>query len=386
MVYVTLSLSITQYLVEKNHYITAQIDIIYICPRVQYTDNLMKDPLTNHPLQRGCVTNIIEKRYNHNEPNKANNPQPLTSSVTTAPPPRMGGKPKKKPALLDTTQDFAERTTIHGIYHIFDRSLSLVDRILWLVTVLGFLSLASYLSYSSYTEWREEQVITTLKDTTMPVTEVAFPTITICATGNHMNNVELAVQEDFRKWRNENNRTDDNTAKIQEDMDTYIKHTFQINDKNTNILDILDTMIASNVEAAIVANGVRENVIACSDENASSASSPRVKREISKKVKPIRRMVQRGKRSVENTAVCEDLLEGMDFKGDYATLDSISSIRECKQICYETDSCVGWSHDGTCYNMWSITGTFTAATFTAGYKCQGNIFTINKLIHCIAMF
>ena len=33
-----------------------------------------------------------------------------------------------------------------------------------------------------------------------------------------------------------------------------------------NILDILDTMVASNVEAAVAANGVRDNVIACADQ------------------------------------------------------------------------------------------------------------------------
>ena len=33
-----------------------------------------------------------------------------------------------------------------------------------------------------------------------------------------------------------------------------------------NILDILDTMVASNVEASVAANGVRDNVIACDDK------------------------------------------------------------------------------------------------------------------------
>ena len=30
-----------------------------------------------------------------------------------------------------------------------------------------------------------------------------------------------------------------------------------------NILDILDTMVASDVETSVAANGVRENVLAC---------------------------------------------------------------------------------------------------------------------------
>ena len=144
-------------------------------------------------------------------------------------------------------------------------------------------------------------------------------------------------------------------------------------------------MIASNVEAAIVANGVRENVIACSDENAPSASSSKVKREVSEKVQPNERMVQRRKRSVENTGECVDPLEGKDFEGDFTRLDSISSIQECKQTCYEHDDCVGWSHDGICYNYISITKTFASENCTAGIRCQGNPFTVKKSMHCIAM-
>ena len=37
-------------------------------------------------------------------------------------------------------------------------------------------------------------------------------------------------------------------------------------EKQANILDILDTMGASNVEASVAANGVRDNVIACADD------------------------------------------------------------------------------------------------------------------------
>ena len=50
-------------------------------------------------------------------------------------------------------------------------------------------------------------------------------------------------------------------------------HRFQIKkmnsskEKQVNILDILDTMVASNVEASVAANGVRDNVIACADDD-----------------------------------------------------------------------------------------------------------------------
>ena len=110
------------------------------------------------------------------------------------------------------------------------------------------------------------QVITTLKNTAMSITALDFPTVTICASGfHHMNNVEKAVGEHFARWRKSENRTagDD----VLQDMVDYMEQTFQIRPQENpvNILDILDTMVASNVEASLAANGVRENVLACQE-------------------------------------------------------------------------------------------------------------------------
>ena len=41
------------------------------------------------------------------------------------------------------------------------------------------------------------KVVTTLKKTALPVTEVAFPTVTICASGFHMANVGKALSKNF---------------------------------------------------------------------------------------------------------------------------------------------------------------------------------------------
>ena len=70
----------------------------------------------------------------------------------------MREKKKGKPALIQTTEDFAERTSIHGISYVFDRGLRIVDRLLWAVLVVGFLGLAFYLTWNSWTQWRDQQV------------------------------------------------------------------------------------------------------------------------------------------------------------------------------------------------------------------------------------
>ena len=70
----------------------------------------------------------------------------------------MREKDKGKIAFLQTTEDFAERTSIHGISYVFDRGLWVADRLLWGLLVLSFLSLAFYLSWNSWTQWQDEQV------------------------------------------------------------------------------------------------------------------------------------------------------------------------------------------------------------------------------------
>ena len=85
----------------------------------------------------------------------------------------------KKKVFAATAKEYASRTSIHGISYISDQRLSLVDRILWLLVVLAFVGLATILTWDIWEQWEEEQVVTTLKNTAKPVTEVPFPTVTI---------------------------------------------------------------------------------------------------------------------------------------------------------------------------------------------------------------
>ena len=62
-------------------------------------------------------------------------------------------------ALQQTAEDFAERTSIHGIGYVFDRSLYILDRSLWSVVVLAFLGIAMTLTWNTWTQWQNEQVV-----------------------------------------------------------------------------------------------------------------------------------------------------------------------------------------------------------------------------------
>ena len=87
-----------------------------------------------------------------------------------------------------------------------------------------------------------------------------------------MDIVEKILGENFQNWRN------DLTGNITEDMAKYMAEIFQIPNKTMNILDILDTMVASNVEASVAANSVRENEAACSEKSTQKTKLKRKKR------------------------------------------------------------------------------------------------------------
>ena len=63
-----------------------------------------------------------------------------------------------KLALSKTTQEYASRSSIHGMSYISDKELGFVDRLLWLFVVLAFLGVAAALTWNFWSQWRNEQV------------------------------------------------------------------------------------------------------------------------------------------------------------------------------------------------------------------------------------
>ena len=71
-------------------------------------------------------------------------------------------KTMNKAALSQTTEEYASRSSIHGIGYAFDRDLGIFDRVLWLLVVFVFLGVAGALTWNLWTQWRDEQVINTI--------------------------------------------------------------------------------------------------------------------------------------------------------------------------------------------------------------------------------
>ena len=174
-------------------------------------------------------------------------------------------KPKPKSIFSKNIEDFASRSTVHGVSYIFDRTVSPFDRFLWLIIFLGSASFAIFLIYSSYTDWQDNQVITSLKTVAKPVADLNFPAVTICAAGQHMGNVEKVIFYNFKQWEQSQPILAVQKT-LEEKFEDYMEETFQIRERGLSILDILNTMISPSNEAT-GANAIRQNELACSAKN-----------------------------------------------------------------------------------------------------------------------
>ena len=74
-----------------------------------------------------------------------------------------GFHPKK--ATQQTNTEYCHNSTVAGLSYISDTSSYLLDRLLSLIAVIAFASLAVYWSLQAYFDWHDEPVITTVKTT-----------------------------------------------------------------------------------------------------------------------------------------------------------------------------------------------------------------------------
>ena len=103
-----------------------------------------------------------------------------------------------------------------------------------------------------------------------------------------MSHVEKKLVQDFKVWQAQNKRNGKKNVTIKKSLEEFMETRFQIKPSQTGreqpltILDILDMMIAPDVDATVAANGVRENALACqtaeegkNSESAYFCSDPR---------------------------------------------------------------------------------------------------------------
>ena len=159
--------------------------------------------------------------------------------------------------VAKVVKEYAARSTVHGISYIFDQQVGFLDRALWLLTVLGATTLALWMVSDTFSHWQKNQVITTLKTTTKPVSELDFPAVTICADGQHLGLVEKVLFDTYSIWYEEQT-----LAGATPSLDKFMADLYQIDEEGESIMNILSTMIAPEAAGT---NAVRGNQIACKE-------------------------------------------------------------------------------------------------------------------------
>ena len=78
-------------------------------------------------------------------------------------------------------KDYSEASSIHGIAYIFRGASSSLEKLIWLIIVGIGLFFCIFISESALEQWKTKRIMTTLETTALPIEEVNFPAITICA-------------------------------------------------------------------------------------------------------------------------------------------------------------------------------------------------------------
>ena len=108
----------------------------------------------------------------------------------------------KKP-FTKTVLEYSSASTIHGISYIFETGRLIFERIFWGLVVVIAIILALTWSITAYKNWQNDPVLTTIATTGLPIENVPFPSITICAQGilittSTPNQVSLPVDPSMR--------------------------------------------------------------------------------------------------------------------------------------------------------------------------------------------
>ena len=175
----------------------------------------------------------------------------------------MSGRAGGLPGLLSTARSYAATSTIHGLSYISSKERPRVERICWTLALVTFLGLAVVLSHQSITDYGKNRVLTTISRTELPISDLTFPTVTICSQGLNMDSVTRAVERDFQLWNKDQGGGDT--------FQKFLETKFSMDpDEDYNLLDVLGSLASQDVEATAGQNSATENMAACAAEQKKS--------------------------------------------------------------------------------------------------------------------
>ena len=93
-----------------------------------------------------------------------------------------------------------------------------------------------------------------------PVTDLAFPSVTICSPGLNMEAVKEAIFKDFNQWRGEEGKG----SSKEEEVDEYMEEKYAMKVGEGNIFDfIADMMLPSASSKSRSSVALAENLVSC---------------------------------------------------------------------------------------------------------------------------
>jgi hypothetical protein len=87
--------------------------------------------------------------------------------------------------VVQKLKTYSEYSTIQGLGYIVYSKQTLLGKTFWIFAFLFMLSIGVFWSVQMFTDWRSNQVLTTIKTTARSVKDIDFPSVTFCSQGNN---------------------------------------------------------------------------------------------------------------------------------------------------------------------------------------------------------
>ncbi len=131
---------------------------------------------------------------------------------------------------LSGLKEYFQQTTVHGIRYVVDGE-TIIERLVWVLTMAIAFACAAYLTYSSVVEAEEHPIATTTE--VLTINNIPFPAVTVAAGGGHERTPPFRLVADIlNAARFDCTKSDENclqtTKKVRNDFAPLIRSAINI--------------------------------------------------------------------------------------------------------------------------------------------------------------
>lgn len=76
--------------------------------------------------------------------------------------------------------EYCENTTIYGLKYLGNPNRPRIEKLWWIISMIGSLVVCGYFMCDSYNKWKTAAFIISFNDTYTPIEEIPFPSVTVC--------------------------------------------------------------------------------------------------------------------------------------------------------------------------------------------------------------